>query len=104
VSLPATAAIERLATRLSRTAADPRDRLALERLATAARAALAEGRPASLATRLDVLTDALEEPQLALLAALSDDLPALRSGAGATLERIASLAQLRRARSFLEAL
>jgi hypothetical protein len=74
VALPAAAAIERLATRLSR------------------------------APRLDALADAVDEAQRALLAALSDDVPALRPPDGSRLEWISSIAQLRRARSFLEAL
>jgi hypothetical protein len=104
VSLPAAAAVERLAMRLSGFATDPRDRRELERLAADTRAAVKAGRPASLATRLDILAGVVEEPQLALLSALSDHVPALRSTDGATLDWIATLGQLRRARSFLEAL
>jgi hypothetical protein len=100
VSLPAAAAVERLAS-----APDGRrDRAALDRLAATARTALKEGRPASFATRLEVLAGALDEAELALLAALGDDLPAFRAAGGDTLEWIASVAQLRRARAFLEAL
>ena len=100
VAVPAAAAVERLATRLAH-AAGPDDRAPFERLAAAARTALKEGRPA-LATRLGVLGNVVEPSQLALLVALTDDVPALRAAGGAGLERIASVAQLRRARSFLE--
>jgi len=104
VSRPATAAVERVATRLARAADAPRERAPLERLAAAARTALKEGRPAAIAARLDVLADALHDAQLARLAALSDELPVLLSSDGAAPERIASAVQLRRARSFLETL
>jgi hypothetical protein len=103
VALPAAAAIDRVATRLCRDVSEADERAALERLALAARTAVKEGRPASLATRLDRLAGAVEEAPLALLAALSDDIPAL-CRPGSPLERIASVAQLRRARSFLDAL
>jgi hypothetical protein len=104
VSLPATAAVERLAARLSTAPGHPRDRAALERLAAEAHTARKAGRPAALALRLDIFADTMDGAQLALLAALSDELPALRSPDGVTFERIASVAQLRRARSFLESL
>jgi hypothetical protein len=104
VSRPAAAAVERVATRLAHATAAPRERVPLERLAAAARTALKEGRMAVLATRLDVLAGGLDDAPLACLAALSDELPALLSVDGATPERIASAAQLRRARSLLEAL
>ena len=104
VSCPAAAAVERVATRLASAADAPRARAPLEQLALAARTALKEGRPASLAGRLDVLAGALDDGQLARLAALSEELPALLSADGAPPERIASAAHLRRARTFLEAL
>jgi hypothetical protein len=104
VARPAAAAVERVATRLLRDADTPRQRASLERLAAAARTALKEGRPASLVARLDVLAGALDDAQLAHLAALSDELPALLSVDGATPDWIASAEQLRRARSLLEAL
>jgi hypothetical protein len=104
VSQPAAAAIERLATRLARDTEAASERGPLERLAAAARAALEEGRPAALATRLDLLVDGLDAAPLARLAALSDELPALLSLDGATPERIAAAAQLGRARAFLESL
>jgi hypothetical protein len=104
VTLPAAAAIERLAARFLPAVPGPSERAALERLAAAARTAVKEGRPAALATRLDPLAGAVEAAPLALLAALSDDVPALRPSDGSSVEWIASLAQLRRARSFLESL
>jgi hypothetical protein len=104
VSGPAAAAIERMALRLVPATHDPRERASLQRLAADARAALDEGRPASLGGRLDLLGEALTVEQLALLVALSDDLPALLAADGVTLERITSAAQLARARSFLESL
>jgi hypothetical protein len=104
VARPAAAAIERVSLRAASTSADPRDRIAFERLATAARAALDEHRPAALGARLDLLADALDNDQLAQLASLSDDLPTLLAADGKTLDRIASTEQLRRARRFLEAL
>jgi hypothetical protein len=103
VVLPAAAAVERLAARLSGAAASPTERATLDRLAAAARTARKQDRPSSLATRLDPLTGALEGPPLALLAALCDDLPSL-GPTGGSPEWIASLTQLRRARSFLESL
>ncbi len=104
VSRPAAAAVERVATRLASAAATPRTRTPLEQLALAARKALHEDRPATLASRLDPLADALDEPQLAHLAALCDELPALLTTDGPTPERIATLAQLHRAHTFLAAL
>jgi hypothetical protein len=104
VSRPAATAVERVAIRAARDTVEPGERASLERLAAAARTALNESRSASLSARLDVLADALDPEQLALLASLSDDVPALLAADGITLERIASTAQLRRARTFLEAL
>jgi hypothetical protein len=104
VSRPAAAAVERVAMRAARATDAPRERASLERLAAAARTALNEGRPPSYGARLDLLVDALDDRQLALLASLSDDLPAWLSADGVTFERIASTAQLHRARTFLEAL
>jgi hypothetical protein len=104
VSRPAAAAIERVALRAARATDAPAERASLERLASTARTALDENRPASLGTRLGVLAEALGREQLALLASLSDELPALLSADSARLEWIASAAQLRRARAFLEAL
>jgi hypothetical protein len=104
VSRPAAAAVERVAIRLARATDAPRERASLERVAATARTALNEGRPASFGAQLDVLADALGDEQLALLVSLSDDLPALLSPDGTTFERIASITQLRRARTFLEAL
>lgn len=104
VSRPAAAAVGRVALRSARATVDTRERTSLERLAADARAALKEDRPASLGARLDALTHVLDARQLALLASLSDDLPALLAADGTTVERIASAAQLQRARMFLEAL
>lgn len=104
VSRPAATAIERVALRAARATDGTKERASLEHLAVAARAALKEGRASSLGARLDVLADALDEGQRALLASLSDELPALLSADGATAERIASTVQLQRARAFLEAL
>jgi hypothetical protein len=104
VSRPAAAAVERVALRAARATDEPGDRASLERLAAAARQALKDGRPAALGARLDLLSDALDNDQFTLLASLCDDLPALRSAHGATSERIATAAQLRRARTLLEAL
>jgi hypothetical protein len=104
VSRPAAAAIERVALQLVPATHDPRERASLQRLAADARTALEEGRPASLGGRLDLLGEALTADQLALLGALSDDLPALLAADGVSLERITSAAQLGRARSFLESL
>jgi hypothetical protein len=103
VVLPAAAAVERLAAHLSRAAVEADDRAALERLATTARTACKERRPAPLTARLDVLTGAMDEGQGALLAALCDQVPSVRADGG-RFEPIATLAQLRRARSFLESL
>jgi hypothetical protein len=89
---------------VARTTLDPRERASLERLADDARTALNEGRPMSLGARLEMLADALEDEQFALLARLSDDLPALLAAAGVTPTRIASMAQLQHAHSFLDAL
>jgi len=104
VSVPATAAIDRVASRAARATEDPVARGALERLAGSARTALAERRPASLGARLDVLAKTIGGEAVAALAALGDDLPALPSEDGQAFERIASVTQLRRARAFLEAL
>jgi hypothetical protein len=101
VTLPALAAVERVAAMVD--TADPQDRAAGERLAAAARTAVKEGRPAAAAARLDVLAGTMDEAQLELLAALTDDIPGLRSAEGGR-EWIASVAHLRRARSFLEGL
>jgi hypothetical protein len=104
VSRPAAAAVERLAMQRARAADASGERTLLERLAAAARTAMTEDRPASLAARLDVLAGAVDDGELARLASLSDDLPGLLSADGASTEPIASAAQLRRARTFLEAL
>ena len=103
VSRPAAAAIERLASGAARATSVPSQRASLTRLADAARAALKENRPASPGARLDVLAGTLEPEKLALLAALSDDVPALLAADGVTPERIASAAQLRRARALVDA-
>jgi hypothetical protein len=103
VSCPAAAAVERVATRLA-SASSPRARGPLEQLAAAARAALKQGRPFSIAGRLDALAGALDEAQLARLTALAEELPAWLGSDGLTQERITSAAELRRARTFLEAL
>jgi hypothetical protein len=104
VSRPAAAAIERVALRAARASHAPGERTALEKLAAMAGAARNDGRPTWLGTRLDLLADALGHESLARLASLSDELPALLSADGVTSERIASAAQVRQARDFLDAL
>ena len=109
VSRPAAAALERLASRAAAATTSPTERASLTRLADSARAALKENRPASPGARLDVLArtigpETIGPETLALLASLGDDVPALLGADGVTPERIASAAQLSRARRFLEAL
>ena len=101
---PAAAAIERAALRAARATNVPNQRASLEGLAASARTALTEDRPASLGARLELLGSTLGREALAGLSALAEDVPALSSPDGGALEPIASSAQLRRARAFLDAI
>jgi len=104
VSRPAATAILRVASGTASVTSAPDRRASLNRLADSARAALKENRPLAPGARLDVLAGTLAPETLALLAALSDEVPALCSADGTAIERIASAGQLQRARAFLEAL